>query len=271
MKALLVCKHTYNEMFQKRMVLMLLFLAVVLLFFLNRFFTHGSLLIDFYFFAKPKTTTLELRLGLNIITTVAMFLGIYTAAYAFRNEKMKSDVALVLVRPVSRFSYLIGRLFGIWGVLVSFSFILSAVFVGIVFFSTGECFYSFIMRIVISQINVITIAGLVAFFSIVFSPFTGGMIGISVYLADVILNLRFPVLLGSLLGWTHNFDVHPVYLTVRRLLEYLLPPFSTILYLVKSEHVEPLQYILHFGRMAGWSAFYIILMSIWFYEKDIWQ
>ena len=173
MKTLDIAKKTYHEMFHSRIVLVLLFVAVLFLFLLNRFFMRGNPLIDFYIFNRPKTVLLELKMGLNIILMIVMLLAIDLPARIFSENGMREDLKLILVRPVSRLSFLAGRIFGVYAILLSFMLILAFVFVGMIFFDTGELHCNLFFQVLLLQVNVITITALVALFSLLVSPLPG--------------------------------------------------------------------------------------------------
>lgn len=125
---LIVAKYTFIEVYRSKVMMSILFLAL------------GLILITYVAseFAYGAPTKIALDFGLGIMTLSNLGMAIFIGSTLLTKEVEQRTLYMILSKPISRFSFLIGKIIGLSSVLLINTVVLSALAVGIFLFVGGK-------------------------------------------------------------------------------------------------------------------------------------
>lgn len=163
-------KNTFRETIRDRILLVIAFFGVILI-------VATQLLSELSVRQNEKVL---LDLGLGLIDIFGMLVTIFVGTQLIFREIDKRTIFVILSKPVSRGSFLISKFFGLGAILTLITFVMLAVFVGVILFQTDLIFseevihFSFISKLllvsVFSLISFLLMLAIVIFFSSFMSP-----------------------------------------------------------------------------------------------------
>lgn len=155
-KFLIVARFTFVEIIKSNILLNVVILGLVLLMisFVAYSFTYGV----------PERVALDFGLGSLSISSVGI--AIFMGASLISKEIENRTIHMVLSRPISRISFLVGRILGMVGVLLLNIFILSIMTIGFFFILGGKFEPLIFWAILFSSLEAILCLLIVIFFSL---------------------------------------------------------------------------------------------------------
>ena len=148
MKSVLtVTKFTFIEVYRSKIMLSLIFIALGLI-----FVTHVASQIAY---GAPEKVALDFGLGVLSISNIAI--AIFIGATLLNKEIEQKTLYMILSRPLSRASFLIGKTLGLSAILFINTFLLLIMCVGMYLFVGGHydpliawcAFFSFLESIIV--------------------------------------------------------------------------------------------------------------------------
>lgn len=157
MKSLIVSKFTFLEVYRSKLMIGLLFLAL------------GLLIVTFVAseFAYGASSKVALDVGFGIMSLANIGIAIFIGSTLLSKEIEQKTLYMILSRPISRSSFLLGKIFGLSTVLLLNSLILGTLSI-VLFVQQGGQFQSlFIWAIVFSFFEALIILVFAVFFSLI--------------------------------------------------------------------------------------------------------
>lgn len=126
-KTLIVAKYTFIEVYRSKVMLSIIFIALglVLISYVASEFAYGA----------PAKVALDFGFGLTSISNLIM--GIFIGSTLLSKEIENRTLYMILSRPISRTSFMLGKVIGLSGVLIINTLLLSLVSVGIYLYLEG--------------------------------------------------------------------------------------------------------------------------------------
>ena len=127
-KTLIVAKYTFVEVYRSKVMLSILFIALglVLVSYVASEFAYGA----------PAKVALDFGFGLTSISNLIM--AIFIGSTLLSKEIENRTLYMILSRPLSRTSFMLGKVMGLSSVLAINTIMLSLVSVGIYYFLGGK-------------------------------------------------------------------------------------------------------------------------------------
>jgi ABC-2 type transport system permease protein len=127
-KTAVVAKYTFIEVYRSKVMLSVVFIALglVLVSYIASEFAYGA----------PAKVALDFGFGLTAISNLIM--AIFIGSTLLSKEIENRTLYMILSRPISRTSFMLGKVIGLSSVLVVNTIILSLVSVGIYHFLGGQ-------------------------------------------------------------------------------------------------------------------------------------
>ncbi len=127
-KTLTVAKYTFIEVYRSKVMLSIVFIAIglIIISYVASEFAYGA----------PAKVALDFGYGLTSISNIIM--SIFIGSNLLSKEIESRTLYMILSRPISRTSFMLGKVIGLSSVLIINTIILSLVSVGIYKFLDGE-------------------------------------------------------------------------------------------------------------------------------------
>ncbi len=157
MKFLIVSKFTFLEVYRSKLMVGLLFLAL------------GLLVITYVAseFAYGAATKVALDVGLGIMSLSNIGIAIFIGSTLLSKEIEQRTLYMILSRPISRSSFLLGKIFGLSTVLLFNSFLLGGLSL-FLFSKLGGQYHSlFLWTLLFSFLESLIILVFAVFFSLI--------------------------------------------------------------------------------------------------------
>lgn len=148
-----VAKYTFIEVFRSKVMMSILFLALglVLITYVASEFTYGA------------PTKIALDFGLGIMTLSNLGMAVFIGSTLLTKEVEQRTIYMILSKPISRFSFLTGKIIGLSSVLLINTAVLSSLSIGIFSFLGGKVhglilwasFFSFLEALLILLLAVL--------------------------------------------------------------------------------------------------------------------
>lgn len=128
MKSLVIARYTFHEILKSRIIYSTFFLGglVALISYLMQEFTYGN------------SGRVALDFGIGLLTLSSVSLGIFFGTTLISKEVRDRTIYMTLSRSVSRTEYFLGKILGLFLILVLNIFILSLFSLAIYIFQTNE-------------------------------------------------------------------------------------------------------------------------------------
>lgn len=173
-----VTKFTFLEVYRSKLMISLLFLAIglVLVSFVASEFAYGA----------PAKVSLDVGLGIMSISNI--IISIFIGSTLLNKEIEQRTLYMVLSKPISRSSFLFGKILGLSTVLLINSIVLGALSV-FLFIHYGEHFQSlFAWAIYFSFLEAFTVLAFSVFFSLITNTTLSVIFTMTVYIAGHAIN-----------------------------------------------------------------------------------
>lgn len=127
-KTFIVAKYTFIEVYRSKVMLSLVFLALglVAVTYIASEFAYGA----------PSKVALDF--GLGIMSVANLVIAIFIGATLLSKEIEQKTLYMILSRPISRTSFLLGKILGLSSVLFINTLVLSLLTIGIYIFLDGS-------------------------------------------------------------------------------------------------------------------------------------
>ncbi len=252
-KSAIIAKYTFLDIFNSKIIynVLLLGIGLIIICFIASEFTYG--VVD--------RVALDFGLGTLSISTIgiAIFLGVSLIS----KEIEQRTLYMMLSRPISRFSFLIGKLAGMSLILALNMAILTIMTLSVYLFAGGDLNFVIFAAILFIYFESLLILLVVVFFSLI---------------TNSILSIIYSIALligGHLVSETTVFRFtqdHPVIYYILKIYTWIFPHFSKLNFknyviynqsLPLSVYLYPLLYVLIYG------LFLIALIGFIFNNKEL--
>lgn len=163
-KTLIVSKYTFVEVYRSKVMLSIIFIAIGLV--------SISYVASEFAYGAPSKVALDFGFGLTSISNLVM--AIFIGSTLLSKEIENRTLYMILSRPISRTSFMLGKVIGLSSVLVVNTVLLSLVSVGIYHYLGGQLSSLMFWAAWFSFIE----AFIVMLFSILFSLMTSNALAI---------------------------------------------------------------------------------------------
>lgn len=126
-KALIVARYTFIEVYRSKVMLSIVFIAIGLI--------TISYVASEFAYGAPAKVALDFGFGLTAISNLIM--SIFIGSTLLSKEIENRTLYMILSRPISRTSFMLGKVFGLSSVLLINTVTLSLISVGIYWFLNG--------------------------------------------------------------------------------------------------------------------------------------
>ncbi|MDO9181767.1 MAG: ABC transporter permease subunit, partial [Bacteriovorax sp.] len=127
-KTSVVAKYTFIEVYRSKVMLSIVFIAIGLVFI--------SYVASEFAYGAPAKVALDFGFGLTSISNLIM--SIFIGSTLLSKEIENRTLYMILSRPISRTSFMLGKVIGLSSVLIINTLILSLLSVGIYCFLGGH-------------------------------------------------------------------------------------------------------------------------------------
>lgn len=175
---LTVTKFTYLEVYRSKLMISLIFLAL------------GLILITFVAseFAYGAPAKVALDVGLGIMSISNLIISIFIGSTLLNKEIEQRTLYMVLSKPISRSSFLLGKIFGLSTVLLINSIVLGFLSIFLFKHYGGDYQSLFIWAIYFSFLEAFTVLAFAIFFSLVTNTTLSVIFTITVFIAGHAIN-----------------------------------------------------------------------------------
>jgi ABC-type transport system involved in multi-copper enzyme maturation permease subunit len=163
-KTLIVAKYTFIEVYRSKVMVSILFIAIglVLVTYVASEFAYGA----------PAKVALDFGFGLTSISNLIM--AIFIGSTLLSKEIENRTLYMILSRPISRTSFMLGKVIGLSSVLVINTIVLSIIAIGLFYYLGGHLSSLMIWATWFSLME----AFILMLFSIMFSLFTSNALAV---------------------------------------------------------------------------------------------
>lgn len=163
-KTIIVAKYTFIEVYRSKVMLSILFIAIGLV--------SISYVASEFAYGAPSKVALDFGFGLTSISNIVM--AIFIGSTLLSKEIENRTLYMILSRPISRTSFMLGKVLGLSSVLIINTIILSLVSVSIYNYLGGKLSALMFWAGWFSMIE----AFIIMLFAIMFSLFTSNALAI---------------------------------------------------------------------------------------------
>lgn len=185
-----VTKFTYLEVYRSKLMISLVFLAVglVLLTFVASEFAYGA----------PAKVALDVGLGIMSISN--LIISIFIGSTLLNKEIEQRTLYMVLSKPISRSSFLLGKILGLSTVLLINSVVLGALSTFLFIRYGGDYQPLFFWAIYFSFIEAFTVLAFAIFFSLITNTTLSVIFTITIFIVGHAINETSKILFVKLSG-----------------------------------------------------------------------
>lgn len=207
-KIMTIFRYTFLDLYKSKILLNCFFLGLMLLL--------ATILASEFTYGTPAKVAIDFGLGATSFSTVviAVFMGVTLIAKEIENR----TVYVVLSRDISRADFILGKIFGLVGILLINVMILFGLSMIFFIYLGGHIDGVIIFSVIFSSIEAITCLLLVVFFSLITNSVLSVIFTAGVYVASYTIpyGLRFS-------------DIHyPLISKILKTLEFIFPSFHNL-------------------------------------------
>ena len=173
-----VTKYTFIEVYRSKVMIGLVFMAI------------GLLLITYvaseFAFGAPAKVALDVGLGLLSLSNIGM--AIFIGCTLLNKEIELRTLYMILSRPVSRASFLIGKTLGLSAIFLLNSIILGSITIGVYLYLGGHFESLMLWTVLFSFIEAVLVLLFAVFFSLITNTSISVICSIVVYIVGQALN-----------------------------------------------------------------------------------
>jgi Cu-processing system permease protein len=247
----IIAKTTFRELVREKLFIVIFFLAIGLLLFsvtLSNLsiWEYQRILSDF---------------SLSSMEITSLGLALFSGAYMIHKEIEKQTCLLLLSKPISRREFILGKFFGLGGLIFATLLVLTAL-LNLILFNSDFIFNSVIILINI-YLKVMVVLSLVFFLSVYIRPVISLLFGLSFYLyAHGINSVEF------LIKKTKDENL----IAIQGFLENISPQFFRFnwknFYFLQ-QGPDPKDFLFMVGYFVLWIVFLMTLSVRGFSKRDI--
>lgn len=206
-KILLIARYTFVEVYKSRVMVNVLLLGagIALLSYVAAEFTYGV----------PGRVALDVGVGLTSLSTVAV--AIFIGATLISKEVEQRTIYMTLSRPVSRISFIIGRVLGMSSILLLNLLVLTLVTYGCAKMFSMEISSLFYWVTFFNLLEALTMLVIVLLFSLYLNTILTVIFSLSLYISAYVV--------GETLA-LRTIESRPVFYNILSSLDLVLPSFS---------------------------------------------
>ncbi|MBI3291320.1 MAG: ABC transporter permease [Elusimicrobia bacterium] len=237
-KALSITRYTVIQLFRNKLFSILGIFGCILL--------GASLLIASL--GGDQQLRVLLDLGLACLEFLALVSGVFAAVTLILEEMEARTIALVLIRPLHRAEYLVGRFLGLLTALLLSMGIMAALHLGLLFFKGWRWDASYLVAVAFSAGKIMVITSLALFLSL-FATSSISALTLTFFLW----------VLGHFsqeLKFLANKTGYPAFTALVKAIYYVVPNFA---YLNLKDHLEGTGVM---GRWLGGAALYAVCYTV---------
>lgn len=168
-----ITRFSFLEILRSKIIYNTLFLGIGVLI--------VSYLATSFTFGVPERVALDF--GLGTLTISAVVIAIFMGVTLISREIESRTVYMVLVRPLNRWTFLIGRILGLAGILALNIAILSLFALSVFLYFGGSLQPLIFWTILFSFFEALIILSVVVFFSLVTNPILSVIYSLAIYVA----------------------------------------------------------------------------------------
>ncbi|QQS59194.1 ABC transporter permease subunit [Candidatus Peregrinibacteria bacterium] len=179
---LALTKNTFRETIRDRILLVIAFFGVILIF--------ASQLLSTISVRQDEKMIVDL--GLGMIDVFGMIITIFVGTQLIFREIDKKTIFIILSKPVPRWTFLLSKFFGLGAILFLVTVIMLVVFIGVIAFSTDLIIANnhfiqldFVGQLVLissfSLLSFLLLLGVVIFFSSFMSPILAAFSSLTIF------------------------------------------------------------------------------------------
>ena len=191
-----IALNTFREAIRNKILYILLFVALGLIF---SSLVLGKLSLD-------QSVRVIKDVGLGAISLFGVVIAIFIGINLLYQELDRKTLYTILVRPIARFQFVLGKYFGMILVLILMTFVMGAVLLGLLHLNDAPPDGPLLTAILLSFCELTVVVAVAVFFSAFSSPFLSGAFTFGIFvlgrlkgeLLDVLPTLGLG-LLGDLL------------------------------------------------------------------------
>ena len=248
-----ITRYSFLEILRSKIIYNTLFLgiAIVIVSYLATSFTFGV----------PERVALDFGLGALTISAVliAIFMGVTLVSREIENR----TVYMVLVRPLRRSTFIVGRVIGLAGILALNTLILSFFALGVFFFFGGTFQTLIVWTIFFAFIEALIVLTVVVFFSLLTNPILSVIYTLAIYIAGhAVDGISKSILVTS----------SPYYSAVVKWYYLLFPNFQRINfkdYVLYQQSLPFEQVMQSLGYGGAYVTFILIAAAVVFQHKNL--
>lgn len=183
-----VTKFTYLEVYRSKLMVSLIFLAfgLVVFTFVASEFAYGA----------PAKVALDVGLGIMSISN--LIISIFIGSTLLSKEIDQRTLYMVLSKPISRSSFLLGKIFGLSTVLLINTFVLGALSIFLFRYYGGDYQPLFFWAIYFSFFEAFTVLAFAIFFSLLTNTTLSVIFTMTVFIAGHAINETSKILFVKL-------------------------------------------------------------------------
>ena len=194
-KVMAIAFNTFREAIRDRILYGFLFFAICIILF--------SLVLGQLSINQQVRTTVDV--GLAGISLFSVLIAVFVGINLLNKEIQKRTIYPVLSKPVGRASYLLGKFFGIAGVLAAQMGLMLVVFIPLVVYQGGAVTAGLLTAILLILSETIVVIAMALFFTSFSSPFLSGIFCVGLFVAG-----RNADLIGELAKQEHLQSLAPL-------------------------------------------------------------
>jgi ABC-type transport system involved in multi-copper enzyme maturation permease subunit len=249
-KTLIIANYTMREIIKSKILINVLLLGI------------GLLLVTFvaYSFTYGDPSRIALDFGLGTLSISSIGISIFIGVSLLANEIDNRTVYMIISRPVPRYSFILGRILGLSGVLTINIFILSLL-TFIVFFTAGGSLNQLIfLAVFFIGLEAVLMLLVVSLLSLVTSKTLSVVMSIVIYIVGHAINQT------QLISFAQS---NAFFKTILPAYQFILPAFYKLNlkdFVIYKSQLE-LSYI--FSSM-GYAVLYggmLVMLSIYIFNK----
>lgn len=189
MKNLLtITKYTFLEVYRSKLLIGVLLLAIALV-------AISYVASEFAYGATEKVT---LDVGMGILSLANIIIAIFIGSTLLSKEIEQKTLYMILSKPISRASFLLGKILGLSSVLILNSVVLGAITIGLYLYRNGDFSNLFLWSMLFSFFEAFIVLLFSVFFSLLTNTTLSVIYTISVFVVGHAINETSKILFAKL-------------------------------------------------------------------------
>jgi ABC-type transport system involved in multi-copper enzyme maturation permease subunit len=251
--ALTIARYTIRGYIKERVLLVVLIFAFVLM-------VSGYVLAPLAVGAQQKIIT---DIGLASISIFGILLVILLGASSYSREKQEGILSSILVKPINRVDFILGKYFGTTLTIAAVMFIMALVYLFVTFLGNASLSATMFLAMYLSVVEVALVMAFMTFFSSFTSPMLASFFTLFIFIAGHLSE--------DLLEFTRHFG-GTAFKAIASVGFYTLPNLA--LFNIRSQAVHNLPLLEHYSLSVTvyaltYIAFLLFVSTMIFRRKDV--